>query len=128
MEKGKIQVNQKEMTQEEHGSITYKTDFEAHITLKDLHTDDAVKYLKRLLPDDVKQISEIKHYRKKNEVFYRTIFKIGYVIIDCQSGIASGYDGTGPTGFYEVLTQIVDKDIASIVYDRTYNNAVITIK
>lgn len=127
MEKGKIQAKLDEMTADEE-EITYKTDFDSDVLIRNLNTVEATVCLQKLLPYSLDDIYEIKHYRQKSQVFYRTIIKTTNYVIDCLSGISSGYSGEGPHGFYDVLKEVVDEDIASIVFDGKYDKAVITIK
>src|SRR5699024_4578137 len=127
MEKGKSQAKVDEETADGN-EIPYKTDFDSHVILSNLDTVGATVCPHNLLPYSINDIYEIKHYRQKSQVFYRTIIKTTNYVIDWLSGISSGYSGEGPHGFYDVLKEVVDEDIASIVFDGKYDKAVITIK
>jgi len=75
------------------------------------------------------EVLEVVHYRKRKSLFYRTIIIGKRFSVDVQSGLGSGYDGSGPTGFYHVLYKLgFAEEIARIAYDRKHDNAVITLK
>src|SRR5699024_1953949 len=105
MEKRKIQEKLDEMTADEE-EITYKTDFDSDVLIRNLNTVEATVCLQKLLPYSLDDIYEIKHYRQKSQVFYRTIIKTTKYVIDCICGLSSDYSGDVMHRFYDVLYEV----------------------
>src|SRR5690625_4706661 len=104
---------------------SYETDFNCDVILDGLGTARASAVLEGVLSALMNEVDEIIHYRKRPEVFYRTIIRGGHYSIDIKSGLGSGYGGGGPSEFYRVLQKMgIDENVAKIVFETKYDNAV----
>src|SRR5699024_10478209 len=121
----KAEVTLEEMKSVEQFSLE---DEHPEIIIREMNSDRTLKIVNGILPP-VDEIKEIIHYRTIKEVYYTTVIKSVYYTIHVISGLGSGYGGTGTTAFNRLLLDLgLPEDKAKIVYNPSYDNAVITIK
>lgn len=91
-------------------------------TLIEATTAEAVHYVNDNL-ERLGNIISVKHRRNTNKTEYETFIDGEFNTLHIQSGFASGYGGTGPTAFAELLVKLgFDKvEVEKLVFSNNDN-------
>ncbi len=82
-----------------------KIDKNAEIIIETHSTDDTDKLVKAILPE-IGEVKKIIHQREPEKIHYKTYIFGSYLCVLIKGGYGSGYKGTGPIAFKELLEHL----------------------